>query len=314
MDWSNKKILVNGASGYIGSNLVKFFLDLGAKIYSIDNFSYIDIEKARKKINYWDKITLIEGDVSKKETWEKVPADIEYIFHFAAPSSITLFKREPERCYNETVHGLWNALEFAKVNNVKKVIYPSTGSLYAGNEMPHNEKVYPKPRNLYASAKVSCEGLANSYSDFVKSLGLRIFASYGPGEEWKKDFGSVLYLFIRDYINGNPPEIWGDGNQTRDFVYIEDVVKMIVRSAEIEEVGIVNIGTGKSISFKEMLEIIKDILKTEIDPIFVPQEKNYVEKLEADTTKMDRLFNIKFQTPREGIEKFIKYLKETEFN
>ncbi len=310
MDWKDKKVLVNGITGFIGSNLGKSLHKKGAKIYSIDNFSYIDAEMSKSKNKFLESVEIIEGDVSSKEIWSKVPEDIEYIFHFAAPSSITIFKREPERAFRETVHGLWNALEFAKKNkNVKKVVYPSSGSNYAGNEHPLHEKVYPKPRNLYAAAKISCEGLASSYSDFVKSLGLRIFAGYGPGEEWKKDFGSVLYLFLRDYMKGNPPEIWGDGGQTRDFIYVEDVVKAIIKSAEVEYTGIINVGTGNSISFKELLRIIKETLGTEIEPVFVPKDKNYVENLEADTTLMKSVLDIEPMSPEEGIRKFIDYLK-----
>ncbi len=309
MEWKNKKILVNGVSGFIGSNLVKELLNKDAKIYSIDNFSYIDSNLVKKKLDFLNKIVLVEGDVSKKETWEKVPKDIEYIFHFAAPSSITLFKRNPEKCYYETVLGLYNALEFAKNNDVKKVIYPSSGSNYAGNEMPHKENIYLKPRNLYAASKIACEGLAESYSNFVKSVGLRIFAGYGPGEEWKKDFGSVLYLFIKDYMNGKAPEVWGDGNQTRDFIYIDDIVKMIIKSAEIDYTGRVNVGTGKSASFRELLEIIKEVFNTEIEPKFIPKEANYVENLEADTNLMKNLFDIEPISPREGIKKFVDYLR-----
>ena len=310
MDWKDKKVLVNGVSGFIGSNLSRELFNQGAKIYSIDNFSYVDAKMAKDKLNFLKDIEIIEEDVSTKEAWEKVPKDIEYIFHFAAPSSVTLFNREPEKCLKETFFGLYYALEFAKKNNTKKVIYPSTGSLYAGNDMPHNENVYPKPRNLYAAAKVSCEGLANSYSDFVKSIGLRLFAGYGPGEEWKKDFGSVLYLFIRDYMGSTPPEVWGDGEQTRDFVYVEDFVKCILASAETDYTGIVNVGTGKSVSFKELLQIIKETLETDIDPIFIPKEKNYVEHLKADTTLMEKVLGVKPLSPQEGIKKFIKYLKD----
>ena len=94
MDWSGKKVLVNGVSGFIGSNITKKFLELGAEVYSIDNFSYIDFDIARNKLTpILDKVNVIWGDVSRKETWQKVPRDIEYIFHFAAPSSITLFKK-----------------------------------------------------------------------------------------------------------------------------------------------------------------------------------------------------------------------------
>ncbi len=310
MEWKGKKVLVTGISGFIGSNLGKELLKRGAVIYAVDNFSYIDFDIARSKLSFlFEGVKVIWGDISKKDTWDNVPKDIEYIFHFAAPSSITLFKREPTKCYNETVFGLWNALEFAKNNNVKKVIYPSSGSNYAGNEMPHKEYLSLKPRNIYAAAKVACEGLAESYSDFVKSTGLRIFGGYGPGEEWKKDFGSVLYLFIRDYLKGKAPEIWGDGTQTRDFIYVDDIVKAIVRSAEIEHQGVINIGTGNPISYKELLEEIKVYLGTSINPIFLPKEKNYVENLKADTVAMKSLLGIEPINPREGIRKFIDYLR-----
>jgi len=310
MDWRNKKVLITGISGFIGSNFGKELLKRGAQICAIDNFSYIDSEMAKKKLsNLINKVNLIVGDVSDDKTWRDVPKDIEYIFHFAAPSSITLFKRNPEKCYRETVFGLWNVLEFAKAFGVKKVIYPSSGSNYAGNPMPHKEDVSLKPRNLYAAAKVACEGLANSYSDFVKSIGLRIFGGYGPGEEWKRDFGSVLYLLIRDYMNGKSPEIWGDGSQTRDFIYVGDIVKAIIKAAEVDYTGVVNVGTGKSVSFKRLLEIVKQETGKDFDPTFIPKEKNYIENLEADITLMKNLLEIEPIRPEEGIKKFISYLK-----
>ncbi|PJC45456.1 hypothetical protein CO037_01430, partial [Candidatus Pacearchaeota archaeon CG_4_9_14_0_2_um_filter_30_8] len=264
MEWKDKKVLVNGASGFIGSALSKELLKIGAKVYSIGS--------SINKTNNLDKrISLIEGDVSKKETWEKVPKEMDYIFHFAAPSSITLFKKEPERCFNVTFYGLYHALEFAKKNRVKKVIYPSTGNVYSGNEFPHIETIFPKPQNLYAASKVACEALANSYSSFVKSIGLRISAGYGPGEERKIGFGSPALMFIKDLMEGKSPEIWGDGSQTRDMVYIDDLVKIILKSAEIDYVGVVNIGSGESITFKELIEKINKILKVDIKPIFIPK-------------------------------------------
>ena len=313
MDWKDKKILINGASGFIGSNLVKKFLELGAKIYSIDNFSYIDGEKSKRKNNFFDKIVLIEGNVSEDEPWKKVPLDIDYIFHFAAPSSITNYKREPERCYRETVYGFWKALEFAKNNkSVKKVVYPSTGSLYAGNEFPLNENVYPKPRNLYASAKMACEGLAGNYKGLVNSIGIRIFAGYGPGEEWKKDFGSIVFLFLNDLMKGNKPIIWGDGKQTRDFVYIKDIVEGVKKAAEADYEGIINIGTGIETSFNDMIEIIKEELGIEGETEHIPKEANYVENLKADTKLMKKILGIETVSLKDGLKEYINYLKQTE--
>ena len=312
INWKGVKVLVNGVSGFIGSNLAKFLFNKGAEVFTIDNFSYIDAEMSKSKNKFLDKITIIEGDVSKKETWDKLPKDIEYIFQFASPSSITLFKRTPEKCFSETALGLYQALEYSKQNNVKKVIYPTSGSNYAGNEMPHKEDIYPKPRNLYGASKVACEGLASSYSDFVKSIGLRIFCGYGEGENWKKDFGSVAYLFIRDYMNGKSPEIWGDGLQSRDFIFIDDIVKCIIASAETDYTGVINVGTGKAVSFKEILNIIKETLGAKIEPTFVPKEQNYVEHLQADTTLMKEVLGVEPISPEEGIKKFIEYLKKEE--
>jgi UDP-glucose 4-epimerase len=310
IDYRGKKVLVNGASGFIGSNLTKELLRRGAKVYSIDNFSYIDVKLMKKKFPELKKIKVIKGDVSDKNSWSKLPKDIEYIFHFSAPSSIVLFKKYPEKCYNETVWGLQRAFEFAKDHGVKKVIYPSSGAIYSGNKMPHTENVYPRPRNLYGAAKIACEALANSYSNFVKSVGLRIFVGYGPGEEWKGDFGSAPYLFIRDLMNGKSPEIWGDGGQTRDLIYIDNLIEMILKSTEINYTGILNLGTGESISFKEMVVRIKKILDSNVEPVFVPKkDANYLEHIKADITLNKKLLGIRPVYANDGLRKFIDYLK-----
>ena len=310
MDWTGKKVLITGVSGFLGSNLARELLNHGAIIYSIDNFSYIDYEITKKKIaSLLHEVIIISGDVSQKETWDKVPTDIEYIFHLAGPSSITLFKRWPERCYYETVFGLYHVLEFAKKNNIKKIIYTSTGSLYAGNRMPHREELYPIGYNLYAAAKIACEALANSYSNNVKILGLRVFAGFGPGEERKKDFASVICLFAKEALDGKRPVIYGDGNQIRDFVYVDDVVKALIRGIEIEETGIINVGTGKGITFNDIWKTIKDHLGTNIEPEYIEKEVNYVEELEADTFKMRKILKLAPANTEEGIRKFLDYLK-----
>jgi len=309
MDWKDKKVLITGVSGFLGSNLGRELLNQGAEIYAIDNFSYIDYEITKKNVPLINEIKIISGDVSKKETWENVPKDIDYIYHLAGPSSITLFNRYPEKCYHETIFGLYQVLEFSKRNGTKKVVYTSTGSLYAGNRMPHREELYPIGFNLYAAAKIACEALANSYSNNVKILGLRVFAGFGPGEERKKDFASVICLFAKDALEGRKPVIFGEGNQIRDFVYIDDVVAALMRGVEVEETGVINVGTGKGISFNEIWKTIKDHLGTSIEPEYVKKDINYVEELEADTFKMRKILKITPQPTEEGIRKFLDYLK-----
>ena len=128
----------------------------------------------------------------------------------------------------------------------------------------------------------------------------------------EKEFGSVLYMFIRDYMNGKAPEVWGDGGQTRDFIYVEDIVKAAVRAAEIDYRGVINVGTGRDISFKELLSLVKSSVGSGADPVFIPKDKNYVDNLKADTTLMKSLLGIETITIQEGIIKFVDYLKQNQ--
>ena len=163
---------------------------------------------------------------------------------------------------------------------------------------------------MYAAAKIAIEALAHSYSNHVKSLGLRVFAGFGPGEERKKDFASVICLFAKDALEGRRPVIWGDGNQIRDFVYVDDVVIALMKATEIEETGIINVGTGKGISFNEIWKTIKDHLGTDIEPEYIAKDLNYVEELEADTFKMRKILKVMPQPTEDGIRKFLDYLRQ----
>jgi len=113
------------------------------------------------------------------------------------------------------------------------LIYPSSASVYAKNPPPHTENIIPKPSNPYGTAKVECEKLARSYNNTVNSIGLRIFAVYGPGEETKQNLSSVINLFLEDVKNSKNPVIFGDGTQTRDFIYVDDVITAIINSTSM---------------------------------------------------------------------------------
>jgi UDP-glucose 4-epimerase len=307
----DRTIVISGIGGFIGYNLAKTILQKSknTRIIGIDNFSYVEKKWIGDII---DKIELIEDDVAKWETWKNIKSidEIDYIFHFGSPSSIVLFKGNPEKSYLETVLSLWNAFKFGKEKNVKKIIYPSSGSIYGGNEKPHKESIYPKPRNLYAAAKMACEGIAQIYGQYIKSVGLRIFAGYGSGEERKGEFASVICLFIKDMLEEKSPILYGDGSQERDFVYIDDVINAIIRSAEIDFSGIINVGTGVPTSFSKVIQLIQKTIDNKVEPIYIKKESGYVESLAADTTLMKKLLNVESISIEDGIERFIKYLKK----
>ena len=298
----NKKILITGIYGFLGKHLA-------IKLH--DNNEIIGINLPNKSKNLQkelDNITIIEGDVSENNTLEKINSDIDLILHFGSPTSVILFKQDPTRHFNNTVNGMKNILEFAKKNSIKKLIYPSSASVYAKNSPPHTENIIPKPSNPYGSAKVECENLAHSYNDTVNSIGLRIFAVYGPGEETKQNLSSVINLFLEDVKNSRKPVIFGDGTQTRDFIYVDDAISAIINSTELPQQGIINVGSGISTSFNLVIEKIGNIVEKKIKPVYVKKESNYVEKLQADTKLMESTLKIHPLSIELGISKFAKYL------
>jgi len=297
----NKKILITGIYGFLGTHL--------AERLQFDN-EIIGINQSNQNKNFeLPDIKIIEGDISNKNTLESINTDIDLIFHFGSPTSVVLFKEDPIKYFDNTINGMKNILEFAKINSIKKLIYPSSGSVYANNSPPHDENVIPKPSNKYGIAKVECENLAKKYVDEVNSIGLRIFAAYGPGEEKKQNLSSVINLFLDDVSKNNVPVIFGDGKQTRDFIYIEDVVTGILNSAELSQQGIINIGSGISTSFNQIIEKISVQTGKEINPQYVRKELSYIDNLQADTKLMKSILKINPTPIDYGIKKFAQYLK-----
>jgi len=296
----NKKILITGIYGFLGKHL--------AEQLQHDN-EIIGINLPNKLENFeCNNTSIIEGDISISKTLEQIKTDIDLIFHFAAPTSVVLFKENPDGCFNTTINGMKNILEFAKNNSVQKLVYPSSASVYANNSRPHTEDITPKPSNQYGFAKVECENLAEKYKEEVNSIGLRIFAAYGPGEERKQKLSSVINLFLNDVKNNKPPIIFGDGSQTRDFIYITDVITAIINSAEISETGIINVGSGVSASFNQIIEKISTKTGKKINPEYIKKESKYVENLQADTKLMKNVLKINPISLDSGIEKFAQYL------
>jgi len=300
MKWSNKKALVTGAAGFIGQSLVKSLLSQGAYVIAFDNLSYGKKENIPKSIN-----EIIIGDVLSRKDLDKVK-ETDYVFHLAGPSSVILFNEDPAGCFHTTVCGFLNILEWANQKCVKKVIYPSSGSVYGNTTLPQSEETQCKPTNLYGIAKLSCEALAKRCSEHVPTVGLRIFAGYGPGEDHKGDFASVINLFSKSIMIGEAPVIYGDGTQERDFIYIDDIISSIIISAEKDISNVViNIGSGKAYSFNAVASIINTLLGTNVQPKYVRRPNGYLENTCADVKKMKRLLNINPIPLEEGLSSYL---------
>ena len=305
MEWQNKKVLVTGAAGFIGYNLVEKFLQLDADVVAVDNFS------TGKSYDVISKLPLriIKADVALEGAIGHLPDEVDYVFHFGAPSSIILFNQDPVYALSSTICGLNNMFQYAKDIEAKKLVYPSSGSVYGLAPAPQSENSLPKPTNLYGMSKLVCEKIAVNNFSSVPNLGLRIFAGFGPGEEHKGDYASVVTLFLNSLLQNERPVIFGDGTQNRDFVYIDDVVNAIVRSAEVSDTNtVVNVGTGKNLSFNDVLKTINDSLGKSIEPVYVPKPEKYFDYTLAETTKMKQLLGVTARKPEEGIKSYISRL------
>jgi len=299
MKWIDKRILVTGGAGFIGSNLVRRLLDEKAEVVVLDNLS----EGRRQNIP--DGCSVIEGDVRDRRALDEV-GFVDYVFSFGAPSSIVLFNKQPVNCVDVTVRGFLTILEWAKDIKVKKVVYPTSGSVYGSAPVPQGEEDQVLPMNLYGVAKQTCEHIARLYSGQLSIVGLRIFAGYGPGEEHKGDFASPITLFLESIIKDKRPVVYGNGTQSRDFVYIDDVIEAIIRSVERDAVGIVNVGSGKAYSFNEVINCINQSLHKNIEPTYVDKPVNYLEKTLADVTKMKEVLGLTPLDLKEGLHRYLR--------
>lgn len=198
------------------------------------------------------------------ETFSYIRPDVDYVFLFGSPSSNILFDRNLDRCMSQTIDGFIDAIGFCRENNIK-LVYPSSATI-------HNKNTN------YSHCKAALEEIQLAYDPEYKfSTGVRIYAGYGPGEGHKKDYASIVYQFCQQIKKGERPIIFGDGTQTRDFVYIDDIVDCLVSLTASKPLGIIEIGQGEDTSFNEIVEIINTQLNTQIKPVYIDKPTAYIE-------------------------------------
>jgi UDP-glucose 4-epimerase len=303
MKWTNKQVLLTGAAGFIGSHLLRRLIDLGVDVVVVDNFS----TGTRQNISFFAG-EVYSLDVSERRFIEIMERyNFDFIFHFGAPSSVILFNKDPERRFRETVSGFLNVMEIAVKTKCRKVIYPSSGSVYGEAPPPQSEDTVPKPINLYGIAKLTCERIAHYYSltKDIRSVGLRIFAGYGPSEDHKGEIASPVTIFLKSIMKNESPIVFGNGMQSRDFVYIDDIIEAIIQCAEKDVPSIINVGSGKSYTFNDTIKLINELLGKNVIPKYIPKPVNYLERTQADITLMKNVVGINPLNLEEGLKKYI---------
>jgi len=299
------RYLITGGAGFIGSNLLKKLGIQGHEVFVVDDLSTGDIQNM---YNSCREVKFIQKPVAEILKVLSLK-NLDGIFHLGIPST-TKFYRENHELTATAVQDFIKMLKLAKRENCK-LVYASSSSIYNGNTPAFTENMPVKIKDFYTESRYFMERMAQLYFDFYKtqSIGLRFFSVYGPGEEAKKDFANLVSQFLWAMQKNEIPKIFGDGSQTRDFIYIDDVVQgLILAMSKPFQCHIFNIGTGQRYSLNELIWQLNQALGTNIQPSYQPNLLyNYVQDTQADITRATKELGFIAQVSlKQGIQKLIR--------
>ena len=285
---NDKKILITGGLGFIGSYIADELID-GNEVLIIDNKSTGKVENLQN-INH-ENLTLIEKDLNDADL-DDILTDVDYVFHLAAMASVPLSIENPSECIENNMDATIKLINACKNNNVKKIIFSSSSSVYGDNtNIPLKESEYPLPKSPYAASKASGELLLKTYYDAygLNYISWRYFNVFGPKQDKNSQYAAVIPNFITALLEGEQPIIYGDGEQTRDFIYIRDVVNANIKAAESDYNGIINVASGKKTTINELYKIISETLGSNIEPKYLPERKGDIKHSLADVNNMKKI-------------------------
>jgi len=304
------RILITGGAGFIGSNLALTLQEKfpSARIYVLDNFSSGHF---RNLTGFGGEV--ITGDVRDRDLWSFLRSRFAFdvIFHEAALTDTTV---EDQRLMMETNADSLRYLLEAALDWNAKVIYASSAGVYGNTPPPMREDRGLEPENIYGFSKLMMDRIAQDYMERfpeLKIVGLRYFNVYGPRESYKGRSASMIYQLALKILHGQKPKLFKWGEQKRDFVYVEDVVKANLLALEKDVSGVFNIGTGRARSFNEIMEILNRELGTDYEPDYFDCPYDfYQEHTEADISRArDQLGYEPLYSLEEGIREYLNYLR-----
>ena len=284
----NKNIIVTGGLGFIGSHIVDELIDTN-KITIIDDKSTGKIENL-KNPNH-ENLKLIIGNLNDLNLNE-ILKGIDYIFHLAALANVPKSVENPLLNHENNVNATLKLLIAAKNNNIKKIVFSSSSAIYGENpNMPLKENEVPLPTSPYAASKASCELYCESFSESynLATVSLRYFNVFGPKQDVNSQYAAVIPNFIYSLVNKKQPIIYGDGEQSRDFIYVKDVVKANIAACESNFTGVLNVASGKSLTVNNLFKIIKKVLKSNIDPKYIDERPGDIKHSLANVENMKNI-------------------------
>lgn len=306
-------ILVTGGAGFIGSNLVDALLERGYEVKVLDNLTTGKIENLEySKKKFGNKLKFYKQDLRNFD--KEILKDVEYVFHLGAQIDVRKSVENPQYDADVNVIGSINLIQKSIDSNVRKIIFSSSGGAIYGEpeNLPADENTIIKPISPYGASKFSVECYLHSFYKIygLDYCALRYGNVYGERQDPLGEAGVIAIFLGRIFRNLNPI-IFGDGNQTRDYVYVKNVVEVSIKAIEKTRYKEYNVGTGKETSVNELIKILEKIFNRKINPIYAPERKGEVKRICLDIKRIRDEFKFSPLSIEEGMRRTYEWMKKS---
>jgi nucleoside-diphosphate-sugar epimerase len=309
------KYLVTGGAGFIGCNLTRYLLAKDHEVVVLDNFATGKRDNIAEIV---DQITLIEGDIRHRETVDRAIAGCTAVFHEAALGSVPRSVEDPVTSHDVNVNGTINVLESARAAGVKRIVFAASSSAYGDQEeSPKHENMVPRPISPYAASKLACEAYLRGYAAVygLETLCLRYFNVFGPYQDPFGAYAAVIPAFVSSLLKGKQPVVFGTGEQSRDFCFIQNVclANWLAANApaEVCKGQSLNIACHKATSLNQILQQLGELLNVKVDADYQPMRRGDVMHSLADVSLAKETIGYEPQVYfEEGLQKAIDWYRE----
>ena len=306
--------LVTGGAGFIGSHLVEELVLRGERVRVVDNL----VTGKRHNIAHLSSIEFIEGDLADMAVATRAVADVDYVLHQAAIPSVPRSVQDPVTSNRANIDASLNILVAARDAGVKRLVYAGSSSAYGDTPtLPKVETMPTAPLSPYALQKLVAEQYCQMFTRLygLETVTIRYFNVFGPRQDPSSPYSGVISLFISALCERRQPTIYGDGEHTRDFTYVANVVDGVLRACEAKDASgeVINVATGGRISLNQLFRTLRDLTAASVEPIYADPRPGDVKDSQADITKARRILGYEPKVPfEEGLNRTVAWYRASQ--